>query len=971
MEGCGGSLHGRVRRHPSHTDGDPIAAIAGVLGARPCSPTSTSVHPSASAMGLAVSPQFHLDLCRRAWGSRGSSRDGRPPQCPLRRPDCSESLAGDARSCSSKLAFLRLAAPYHPGQCQQTARSMFCSSAAAGHALAWKLRQSPRRAWITTRRTRASPPLGTPVGVPSSATSYRISRSATSDIGRRDRPRRPLALGAPMLWLRDPAFRTDSGRCRPRSRASKRTSTTDRRSPTMPRRVPEVRESPRVVKASGLAKGRCGRRLAGRAPCCRPDGPIGVRRGRTHRRQKSDSGQRSGLVDGRIFVLGLPDHSESEMATGPEHRQGALLPRRRRGNSCTVLNARSSSLSSIPSNATASSSRRALRGDHADGRTGPRFNTRFGDPECQAAMARFNADLLSHARVRSTAGSTGVTSPEPRVLLHVLASRGYPGQYPSGFPITGLDDAASYPASHSSTPARVSSPTVPSSRRADAFCQSPPRQIRCPTPSPTTLSFTSRARLCATTPRPYDSICPVAGTARVQSVGLLLALHRCRLSGPIRTPSPASHSRMSTGVRSDGYARKTSPLRSTTEPEVDPMPTASTCTPVELSKVISPSDACPSGSLSEITAAGRPARNTSKSLTPPLSFSDSIDSAPLGSISAHPFSTRLMFRPPAPPDPARESRTIPMSLGSAAVAVETRYLVGSAESCARAVPSMTTRRFPSPIAAYRRHPPSPPNHRSRPNVARPQSDFCQTLLARRLAWSVSATTVAAGLADRPPIVRRVRREVSNRQTLKRGDQPGDSISSLAPSRAVSDATGVNPRVPSAASRWQASGVTPQARRPAGPKVHATRAGRASTTPVPLRHQQRQGVHAPGTVGIGLLNLDEDPSRNHRSKSEARGTLRSGVSDTTVAPPVMAAPPAPHRHQFGQKPDRRARSGITPHPRGAGRGSANRFPISPVLRGADSTPVGQEKVGFGPAVSNSTTRDPTGTAPAVPRPIARR
>ena len=76
---------------------------------------------------------------------------------------------------------------------------------------------------------------------------------------------------------------------------------------------------------------------------------------------------------------------------------------------------------------------------------GPRaleFNCRFGDPETQALMARLDDDLglvlLANAtgrpleRVRFSARAA---------VTVVMASEGYPGAYPSGVPIDGLDAA--------------------------------------------------------------------------------------------------------------------------------------------------------------------------------------------------------------------------------------------------------------------------------------------------------------------------------------------------------------------------------------------------------------------------------------------------------------------------------------------------------------------------------------------------
>jgi phosphoribosylamine--glycine ligase len=71
------------------------------------------------------------------------------------------------------------------------------------------------------------------------------------------------------------------------------------------------------------------------------------------------------------------------------------------------------------------------------------FNARFGDPEIQAIVPRMDADLgevlLASAEGRLPEAKIAWT-PEACVTV-VLASGGYPGEYPSGRPIRGLDRA--------------------------------------------------------------------------------------------------------------------------------------------------------------------------------------------------------------------------------------------------------------------------------------------------------------------------------------------------------------------------------------------------------------------------------------------------------------------------------------------------------------------------------------------------
>jgi phosphoribosylamine--glycine ligase len=75
------------------------------------------------------------------------------------------------------------------------------------------------------------------------------------------------------------------------------------------------------------------------------------------------------------------------------------------------------------------------------------YNTRFGDPECQALMTRWKGSILPliHGSAR---GDFGDLTPEweaPASLCVVLAAGGYPGSYEKGTPIQGLDSASAIP----------------------------------------------------------------------------------------------------------------------------------------------------------------------------------------------------------------------------------------------------------------------------------------------------------------------------------------------------------------------------------------------------------------------------------------------------------------------------------------------------------------------------------------------
>lgn len=79
----------------------------------------------------------------------------------------------------------------------------------------------------------------------------------------------------------------------------------------------------------------------------------------------------------------------------------------------------------------------------ADGPKVLEFNVRFGDPETQAIMARLDSDLveaLTAVADGRLAEAKLVWNPRPAVCV-VMTSKGYPGSYAKGKPITGLDEA--------------------------------------------------------------------------------------------------------------------------------------------------------------------------------------------------------------------------------------------------------------------------------------------------------------------------------------------------------------------------------------------------------------------------------------------------------------------------------------------------------------------------------------------------
>lgn len=73
------------------------------------------------------------------------------------------------------------------------------------------------------------------------------------------------------------------------------------------------------------------------------------------------------------------------------------------------------------------------------------FNVRFGDPETQAILPRFNSDLLEVMLATSEQKLSRVRSlnwDKRACVCVVCASKGYPGEYENGREIAGLDEAA-------------------------------------------------------------------------------------------------------------------------------------------------------------------------------------------------------------------------------------------------------------------------------------------------------------------------------------------------------------------------------------------------------------------------------------------------------------------------------------------------------------------------------------------------
>lgn len=67
------------------------------------------------------------------------------------------------------------------------------------------------------------------------------------------------------------------------------------------------------------------------------------------------------------------------------------------------------------------------------------FNARFGDPEAEVVLPRLENDLFSVITDILAGKDPALKWSEENVLGIILASKGYPGKYETGSPITGLD----------------------------------------------------------------------------------------------------------------------------------------------------------------------------------------------------------------------------------------------------------------------------------------------------------------------------------------------------------------------------------------------------------------------------------------------------------------------------------------------------------------------------------------------------
>ena len=369
-------------------------------------------------------------------------------------------------------------APERLGGSHALVNVLLVGGGAREHALAWRLRQSPRlgKLWLTDGENPGLAALGQVVDVPVDwVRPYRIqsfcekNRIGLVVIG----PEDPLAAGAadalatPGRVVFGPGkeaaqLESDKAWCRMLLRGASVPMPEGRvfADPEAAKGFLQSRESPHVVKAAGLARGK-----GVFVPDTLAEAPEAVDRIMVRRefgeagrqviveeRLKGREASVLALVDGRnIFVLEpCLDHKRlGEGESGPNTGgMGAICPGGITDERLLDQVQRQILVPTLD----------AIRREGLDYRgvlyagimltpAGPKlleYNARFGDPECQALMARFDADLMEVLLATGTRALDQVRidwRPGASCCV-VLASRGYPEKPRTGDVIGGLDEAA-------------------------------------------------------------------------------------------------------------------------------------------------------------------------------------------------------------------------------------------------------------------------------------------------------------------------------------------------------------------------------------------------------------------------------------------------------------------------------------------------------------------------------------------------
>ncbi len=225
----------------------------------------------------------------------------------------------------------------------------------------------------------------------------------------------------------------------------------------------KVRDEALVIKASGLAKGK------GVSVCYRPSDALEAIDAIMRKKRFGEAGKRivieELLVGPECSVMALGAKTDD---LSPGNRPGSQNHRRRRHRPHDRRHGRHSP-TPVVTEEILKQIERDIFVPVVDGMlregieyqgclyaglmitpNGPKvleFNCRFGDPECQPLMMRLKTDLVEVMTAMSEGKLDQVAlewDPRPAMCV-VVTSKGYPGEYPTGLPITGIADADAMP----------------------------------------------------------------------------------------------------------------------------------------------------------------------------------------------------------------------------------------------------------------------------------------------------------------------------------------------------------------------------------------------------------------------------------------------------------------------------------------------------------------------------------------------
>ncbi len=364
-----------------------------------------------------------------------------------------------------------------PNPCPNPCNVLLIGGGGREHALAWKMKQSPRlgKLWLTDPANAGFAQLGTPCPTRwDPKDSFRLQRWCDQQnihlvvVG----PEVPLAEGAADALTSETRHVFGPTQAAAQIESDKAFAKQLMRQAAIPtaetrvfdhvdaaRHYLETHEEPCVIKAVGLAAGK------GVIVCNTQAEALDAMERIMLQREFGDAGSQLlveekltgqelsvlALVDGRqIWILDpAQDHKQAgEGDTGPNTGgMGAYCPTPLMDRSTLEVIEREVFVPAVD----------ALRREGIEYRGvlyaglmltpgGPKvleFNCRFGDPECQPLMARLKGDLVEILWATATGTLTNVELDfDNRIACCVvMCSEGYPGSYEKGKPITGIEKA--------------------------------------------------------------------------------------------------------------------------------------------------------------------------------------------------------------------------------------------------------------------------------------------------------------------------------------------------------------------------------------------------------------------------------------------------------------------------------------------------------------------------------------------------